>query len=385
MVGLVLSCVFVPLKAIRVWHSLGWRWLAFGGVPTQLTQIRQVNLPKSKNRWEWSLVCPGSASHKYFKCLLVTLVVGFHYWWADPSLGGPKLGFLQTSIILEPMDLTILDVSAPRSFFKMLTWKVSISVAWTIRKLTIEWTLKSLFGSSVAWLAAGFSSGSVVCSGQLPTAAASSGLWSRGDGKCYVANKHVRAWFFGGNFHPELLSATHLLGAVASSTDRTLACWNGPVGSPVRLLRQVLHDFGLSQFVLGYFLSHCSKSQSLIPLSNHARPWLSLSPFDQVARISQLWKTRIWRNQKFFVRPLGGLPLYSISKHAKLDILQSSCPGNGSIFPFLVQLGYAYPLVSLNHVCMWQCGEYDPGFYHAAWGCPCHPHLLEPPDSILFA
>ena len=29
--------------------------------------------------------------------------------------------------------------------------------------------------------------------------------------------------------------------------------------------------------------------------------------------------------------------------------------------------------------------RYNHGFYHLAWGCPCHPHPLEPPDNILLA
>ena len=37
---------FLPLPAIRVWDTLGHRWIAAGTVPQQLTEVRQVNLPK---------------------------------------------------------------------------------------------------------------------------------------------------------------------------------------------------------------------------------------------------------------------------------------------------------------------------------------------------
>lgn len=40
----------------------------------------------------------------------------------------------------------------------------------------------------------------------------------------------------------EILSVKHLLGPVASSTNRSLSGWNGPVGSSVRLLRQALRE-----------------------------------------------------------------------------------------------------------------------------------------------
>ena len=37
----------LPLGAIETWHKLAGRWLQAGTVPTQLTQVRQVNLPKA--------------------------------------------------------------------------------------------------------------------------------------------------------------------------------------------------------------------------------------------------------------------------------------------------------------------------------------------------
>ena len=45
----------------------------------------------------------------------------------------------------------------------------------------------------------------------------------------------------------------------------------------------------------------------------------------------------------------------------------------------LAMPGFIFPPVSLNLV------EYNPGFYHLAWGCPCRPNPLEPPDNILLA
>ena len=61
-----------------------------------------------------------------------------------------------------------------------------------------------------------------------------------------MANKHVRALFLGGNSHLEVLAVKHLLGAVASSVNRSVARWKGPLGSPVRLLRKALSDVGFS-------------------------------------------------------------------------------------------------------------------------------------------
>ena len=78
-----------------------------------------------------------------------------------------------------------------------------------------------------------------------------------------MANKHVRALFLGGNSHLEVLSVKHLLGAVARSTDQSLARWNGPVGSPVRLLRQALRAWLRHHLSLGLFASSWSRSQLL--------------------------------------------------------------------------------------------------------------------------
>ena len=37
---------YLPLPAIRLWEHLGRRWIQAGTVPQQLTEVRQVNLPK---------------------------------------------------------------------------------------------------------------------------------------------------------------------------------------------------------------------------------------------------------------------------------------------------------------------------------------------------
>ena len=34
----------------------------------------------------------------------------------------------------------------------------------------------------------------------------------------------------------------------------------------------------------------------------------------------------------------------------------------------------------VSEPCLWQCGEYNPGFSHLAWGCPCRPNV---PISLL--
>jgi hypothetical protein len=57
---------------------------------------------------------------------------------------------------------------------------------------------------------------------------------------------YIRALFLGGNSHLEVLAVKQLLGAVASSVDRSIARWNGPPGSPVRTLRQALKNLGFS-------------------------------------------------------------------------------------------------------------------------------------------
>ena len=121
------------------------------------------------------------------------------------------------------------------------------------------------------------------------------GSWSavgRCDGKCYVANKHVRALFLGGNSHLEVLSVKHLLGAVARSTDQSLARWNGPVGSPVRLLRQALRAWLRHHLSLGLFPSSWSRSQLLSSCRTKPdRDYLS-HVFRQGFRASQWEKIR---------------------------------------------------------------------------------------------
>ena len=50
-----------------------------------------------------------------------------------------------------------------------------------------------------------------------------------------------------------------------------------------------------------------------------------------------------------------------------------------------VSSAWLHVSTGVSEHCLWQCGEYNPGFYHLAWGCPCHTHHLEPPENILLA
>ena len=127
---------------------------------------------------------------------------------------------------------------------------------------------------------------------RLPTVSAMSSLWScvrRGEGKCFVANKHVRALFLGGNSHLEVLAVKHLLGAVASSVGRSVARWNGPPGSPVRTLRKALSDFGFSSRRPWVFSHQVVQSLNLI------QPCRSKSDRDHLFHIlRQAWRPTLW-------------------------------------------------------------------------------------------
>ena len=61
-------------------------------------------------------------------------------------------------------------------------------------------------------------------------------FWSQirfGDGVCCMANRFTRARVLGGCSHPEIITAKHLLRAVAGCPERSLDRWEFPqIGEP---------------------------------------------------------------------------------------------------------------------------------------------------------
>ena len=149
----------------------------------------------------------------------------------------------------------------PSSSPLFVSWVLTLLLVVVVCVLTKKNALPRLLGPSPFWLPSNFLSGLCLPFLRRP-------IWldlpasdrccfvavRRCDGKCYVANKHVRALFLGGNSHLEVLSVKHLLGAVARSTDQSLARWTGPVGSPVRRSSSSSSSgLASSPFVLGSF------------------------------------------------------------------------------------------------------------------------------------
>ena len=228
-----------------------------------------------------------------------------------------------------------------------------------------------------------------------PTVAATSRLWSavrRGDGKCFVANKHVRALFLGRNSHLEILSVKHLLGAVATSTDRSVARWNGPPGSPVRILRQALNSFGF--------------------ITRHARPWvwthrvaptISLVCPSQTKAdrnhlshiLRQAWRATLWERFLNSGRHEAQEIKQSLTDHwsafRRLDIeasrnwILSNPQARTMGLSSFVSSHWLHISSGVVEPCVWGCGELHPGFHHLAWSCPLRPDPFEPPSSILLA
>ena len=72
-------------------------------------------------------------------------------------------------------------------------------------------------------------------------------LWSlvrKGDGRCYLANRFIRAIVLGGCAHLSILAVKFLLGAVLAADSRTARRWRGGAGHPVTTLKKALRHQG---------------------------------------------------------------------------------------------------------------------------------------------
>ena len=228
---------------------------------------------------------------------------------------------------------------------------------------------------------------------RLPTVAAASRLWSsvrRGDGKCFMANKHIRALFLGGNSHLEVLAVKHLLGAVAGSVDRSLARWNGPPGSPVRTLRQALKDLGFSSRRPWVFSHQVSQNLNLI------QPCRTKSDRDHLSHILRhAWRATQWERFLNSGRHEAQEIKQSLTDHwsafRRLDIeasrnwILSSSQSRTMGLSSFVSSHWLHLSSGICEPCVWGCGENHPGFFHLAWSCPLRPDPFDPPPSILLS
>ena len=228
---------------------------------------------------------------------------------------------------------------------------------------------------------------------RLPTVAAAFRLWSnvrRGDGKCFMANKYIRALFLGGNSHLEVLAVKHLLGAVASSVDRSIARWNGPPGSPVRTLRQALKNLGFSTRRPWVFSHQVTQNLNLI------QPCRSKSDRDHLSHILRHpWRATQWERFLNSGRHEAQEIKQSLTDHwsafRRLDIeasrnwtLSSSQSRTMGLSSF-VSSHWLHRSSGINEPCVWGRGENHPGFFHLAWSCPLRPDPFDPPASILLS
>ena len=228
---------------------------------------------------------------------------------------------------------------------------------------------------------------------RLPTVAATSNLWSavrRGDGRCAMANKHIRALFLGGNSHLEVLAVKHLLGAVASSDNRSIARWNGPPGSPVRTLRRALLDFGFTTARPWVFSHHITQNLNLI------KPCRSKSDREFLFHIlRQAWRATQWerflnsaRHEAVEIKQSLSNPWSAFSRldiEASRNWILSGPHARTMGLSSFVSSHWLHISSGINEPCVWGCGENHPGFFHLAWSCPSRPNPFDPPSSILLS
>ena len=185
----------------------------------------------------------------------------------------------------------------------------------------------------------------------------------------------------------EILSVKHLLGPVASSTNRSLSGWNGPVGSSVRLLRQALREASrpwilthhatsnlTCQLLFGIksdrgFISHIRRNaeryyqfSQFLDSARHEAQETKADLCDHFAAFKclDIDNTRQWTLSNASARAIG---LISFVASAWLNISSG-----------------------VTEPCLWQCGEVNPGFHHVALWFPRRPNFhLELPSSFLLA
>ena len=215
-------------------------------------------------------------------------------------------------------------------------------------------------------------------------------FWSQvrhGDRVCRLANRFTRALVLGGCCHPEIVSAKHLLRAVAGCSERSLERWFGARGHPVRVLRDLLAR-------LGFETPHPWHFQ------HHAGPQLDLRrtthDMDKLAHeLRQAWRASLWeryldRNRhecRDFRRPrnriqwkeLLDIDFDSVRKWA-FSSPEARCIALGS---------YVSPAWCLEGVptrCIWQgCDCEVASWHHVAWSCRHRPSKLRKPSSPFMA